>query len=44
MIFDISTLKGLQQAEKYKATLENTHYGVRTSVVGVNKISIEGVD
>jgi L-rhamnose mutarotase len=39
-IFDLSTTKGLQAAERYKAKLEKQYDEVTTSLIGNDKISI----
>lgn len=40
--FDISTLKGLKQAERFKAKLENMGLAVSTTPSGFNRVTISG--
>ena len=42
--FDISTLKGLKSAERYKASLNKKYDNVKVRTVGINTITIEGYD
>lgn len=41
-VFDTSTLKGLQQAERYKARLENTFCRVTVKPIGLDRVQISG--
>ena len=38
--FDTSTIKGIQQAERFKARMENTHESVNVYAVGLNRVQI----
>jgi hypothetical protein len=40
--FDISTLKGLKQAERFKALLENKGLSVKTEPYGLDGVRITG--
>ena len=40
--FDTSTIKGLEQAERYKARLENKHNRVIVTPIGLTRVRIEG--
>jgi hypothetical protein len=42
--FDISSVKGLKSAERYKAKLENAFDVVNVRTVGTDMILIEGYD
>ena len=41
-IFDTSTIKGLKQAERFKARLENKYDRVTTIPVGLTRVRVEG--
>ena len=41
-IFDVSTEKGLTQAEQYKTRLENKYNQVLTQSLGLTRVRIEG--
>ena len=38
--FDTSTVKGIQQAEIFKARMENSHESVNVYAVGLNRVQI----
>jgi hypothetical protein len=40
--FDTSTVKGLKQAERYKARLENKYDKVTTTPEGLDRVRIKG--
>lgn len=42
-LFDTQTEKGLKQAERFKARLENAGYSVRTTPFGFTRVRIVGV-
>ena len=41
-IFDTSTIKGIEQAERYKARLENKYERVIVTPIGLTRVRIEG--
>jgi hypothetical protein len=43
-VYDISTIKGLRNAEKYKTILENKYDKVETKKLGIDKIVIKGYE
>jgi hypothetical protein len=40
--FDTSTARGLKQAERYKARLENLYDKVTVTLIGLDRVRIEG--
>ena len=42
-VFDLSTQKGLQNAERYKNTLHNKYDYVEVKMIGFNKVKITGI-
>jgi len=42
--FDISTIDGIKEAEKYKSMLENSFDNVETKNIGIDKVKIIGKD
>ena len=41
-IFDTSTIKGIEQAERYKARLENKYERVIVTPIGLTRVRVEG--
>jgi len=39
-IFDTSTVKGIQQAERFKARMENLYESVNVYAIGLNQVQI----